>query len=239
MTQNDEWHKHLAEVVATEIKRHRKRRRMSAQRLSDATAELGAPIPRTVLSNFENGRRPTISLAELLVIARALEVPPILLIFPIGRVDRSEFLPGAQAEPWIAARWFSGEEDLEDVLPHKSGQEWHKDGRLPVELFRDHDHWSAQLVRAQANFLKAQQNLIAAEATGEDPNPAWLQENEYYDNIESGRSSRKQMVNLLRREVERTERSLQRVRDDMRAADLIPPKLWPDFAYLEGEPDGQ
>lgn len=82
---------------------------MSAQQLADATARLGHPIPRSVLANLENGRRDSIGVDEVLVLAQALDVPPLLLIFPIGKKPQVEVSPGQEVGTWDAARWFSGE----------------------------------------------------------------------------------------------------------------------------------
>ncbi|WP_166459620.1 helix-turn-helix domain-containing protein [Amycolatopsis pithecellobii] len=226
MTQNDEeWPKRFARVVAGEVKRHRKLRKMSAQRLSDATAELGSPIPRTVLSNFENGRRPTISLAELLVIARALEVPPVLLLSPLGRTDKFEVLPGIRMDPWLALKWFAGEEEP-PTIP-EGPEEWHgvapdRDGTRTVALFRDHERWSNRLVDARAQLWSAQQERAGFEKSGATADP----------NAQAGHEL---AVTLTQDLVVDNERSLRRVREEMRANDLVPPMLWPQLAYLEGD----
>ena len=78
---------------------------MSVQQLSDAVERLGMIIQRPVLSNLENGRRDTVSIAEWLVLAAALQVPPLLLLFPVGRVDVVEPLPGVEVSPWAAVNW--------------------------------------------------------------------------------------------------------------------------------------
>lgn len=95
--------------IAREIRRHRLAAGMSAQQLSDACAELGAPIPRTVISNIENGRRTNVSVAEVLVLARALGQPPGALVFPAGYVSDVEYLPGKEADPLQVMDWWSGE----------------------------------------------------------------------------------------------------------------------------------
>jgi len=94
---------------------------MSTQRLSDATAELGYRIPRSVLANLEGDRRESVSVAELLVLGAALKVPPLYLAFPAGRAREVEVLPGVTAEPFNALDWaygamrLRGREDLSDT----------------------------------------------------------------------------------------------------------------------------
>lgn len=96
-------------TIAGEIRRHRLAAGVSAQQLSDACARHGAVIPRTVISNIENGRRTNISVSELLILARALGVPPVALIFPVGYVSEVEFLPEKESAPLEAVDWFAGE----------------------------------------------------------------------------------------------------------------------------------
>lgn len=78
---------------------------MSAQRLSEACADLGMAIPRSVLANFEGGRRESVSVAEVFILAAALQVPPLLLAFPLGRLETMEPLPGIEVSPWGALHW--------------------------------------------------------------------------------------------------------------------------------------
>lgn len=54
---------------------------MSAQDLSNACEAAGYPIPRSTVANIESGRKETVSLQELLVIGRVLNIPPITLIY--------------------------------------------------------------------------------------------------------------------------------------------------------------
>lgn len=210
----DEWSTGLVKVVAGEIKRWRKRRQMSAQRLSNACSELGFPIPRAVLANLENGRRDAISLPELLVIARALEVAPALLVFPIGQTDKVEFLPGTVASPWLAAQWFSGTEDLEDVVPHEDGRKWHRDGDLPIRLFLDHETVSREVLAARGRASEAHTAAESAESDRE-------------------REAHRATAASADQTAQYAESTLGRVRSDMRDAGLTPPPLWPQLAHLE------
>ncbi|WP_329148329.1 helix-turn-helix domain-containing protein [Streptomyces sp. NBC_01456] len=110
MEQSTEWPERLAATIAAEVLRYRRNQKMSAQRLSDRCAELGMEVPRAVISNLENGRRTSVSVAELLVLAAALDVPPAALVFPVGYAEETEALPGAMLPPYEAVRWFGGEE---------------------------------------------------------------------------------------------------------------------------------
>ncbi|MEV5047317.1 helix-turn-helix transcriptional regulator [Streptomyces griseoincarnatus] len=115
MEQSPEWSARVCTTVARELRRHRKARGMSAQQLADECARLGHPaLQRTVISNLENGRRRDVSMADVLVLAAALEVAPAALIFPAGYAAEVEYLPGQTADPLEAADWFTGSGAAED-----------------------------------------------------------------------------------------------------------------------------
>lgn len=119
-----DWMARVGTSIAREIRRHRLSAGMSAQQLSDACAALGANIPRTVISNIENGRRTNVSVAEVLVIARALGQPPGALVFPAGYVSEVEYLPEKKTDPLEAVDWWSGERPPPDagvVLEERKG----------------------------------------------------------------------------------------------------------------------
>lgn len=95
--------------------------KVSAQQLSERCTELGYPIPRSTIANLERGRKETISVQEVLVLARALEVPPLQLVFPVGRERTLVVLPGEVTSTWLAAERFTGEGPFPVALP---GGDW-------------------------------------------------------------------------------------------------------------------
>ncbi|MGC9538537.1 helix-turn-helix domain-containing protein [Streptomyces sp. UG1] len=130
----------ISRSIAGEIRRHRQEQGLSAQQLSDRCADLGAPIPRVVLSNLENGKRQNVTVAEVLILARALGVPPGVLIFPVGYVDEFEVLPGAWQEPTVGLDWLAG-------IVSFSQDESRAVIDSPLGLVREHDD-IVTLVRA-------------------------------------------------------------------------------------------
>lgn len=78
-------------------------------------------IPRSTLSNLENGRRQNIGVDELLVIAGALGVAPVFLLAPIGFEEQVEVLPGDARPAAQAAEWIAG--DRERRWPPPEGGE--------------------------------------------------------------------------------------------------------------------
>ncbi|WP_327268771.1 helix-turn-helix domain-containing protein [Streptomyces sp. NBC_01218] len=108
MTQQQGWTERYTQTVAAEVRRHRERRGMSAQDLADACAKLGVPIQRSVIANLENGRRASIGVAEVLVFAAALDVPPGVLMSPVGQTAEVEIFPGEMEDPYSVIQWIAG-----------------------------------------------------------------------------------------------------------------------------------
>ncbi|MFJ3100409.1 helix-turn-helix domain-containing protein [Streptomyces sp. NPDC086835] len=127
-----DWATRFSKTIAQELRRHRTARGMSAQQVSDACEGLGADMPRTVISNIENGRRGNVSMAEVVILAAALGVPPTVLAFPVGYEAEVEYLPGKTATPLEAADWWNGE---------KADEEW------ALTLLRRHRRLESQIRR--------------------------------------------------------------------------------------------
>lgn len=106
------WSGRFAAHVARRVRDLRDERGMSAQKLSDACTELGHPIHRSVLANLENGRRGTLDVCELFVIARALGVAPAALL--VGG-DDVEIGDGVSMSRESAVAWIAGLPDPDAV----------------------------------------------------------------------------------------------------------------------------
>lgn len=102
----------LHQRIAAAIKSARAHR--SAQWLADETERLGHPISRAAIANYESGRKKGLDVAELLVLAAALRIPPLALLFPQLPDGAVELLPGIETTSWDAAAWFSGEASSPD-----------------------------------------------------------------------------------------------------------------------------
>lgn len=91
----EQWARDTIERVYTNITEERRRQGLSANDLATRCAEVGLPIPRRTLSKMDNHARANISLPELLVIARALRVAPVNLLYsPLKAREDVEYLPG-------------------------------------------------------------------------------------------------------------------------------------------------
>ncbi|MGB7239386.1 MAG: hypothetical protein WBD41_25825, partial [Rhodococcus sp. (in: high G+C Gram-positive bacteria)] len=113
------WSDDVAARLGAAVRKQRGKR--SGQWLADRTAEVGMPIPRTTISELETGRRKVVNVAELLVLAKALEIPPALLLFP-GMPDGDvEVLPDVIVSSEQAARWVVGEQRIDGATTTETG----------------------------------------------------------------------------------------------------------------------
>lgn len=87
-----DWQKEMVDNIGREVRKHRGDR--SLLWLEKRTSELGHKVARSGISQLENGNRKSISIAELLVLSAALEVPLTFLIWPLYPGGMSEILPG-------------------------------------------------------------------------------------------------------------------------------------------------
>jgi transcriptional regulator with XRE-family HTH domain len=206
-------------VIAREVRRYREERGMSAQQLADKTAALGAHIPRSVLANLENGRRPTVSVAEVVVLAAALNVSPLELMSPVGYDEQVEILPGRMTDPRAAARWFSSEvvmdvgSDGVTMRPPGSGEQ------TALYLLDYHQEMLDQL-----DVTEAEAERAAADAAAPDADERARGEAAYR------RANAEKWREFIRDPLRRT-------REEMRRRGMIVPPL-PEDLKLDDEDGG-
>jgi hypothetical protein len=151
-----DWADDVTRRIALEVKRLRGAR--SAQWLSDRTAELGHRVARSRISDLEVGRRTRVDVAELVVLARALEVSPTMLLLPLGRADVVEVLPGREVYTWEAVTWFAGVESFPGDEP---------DPELVPAVGEDRRAW--QVATAPFYFFQQHHDAVAElELAGDD-----------------------------------------------------------------------
>lgn len=104
------WELKLAGQFGLAVQARRKALKMTAQQLAERTAELGYPITRVAISKIEgNARAGKLGVAELLVLAAALDIPPVLLLAPgFPTNGQVETRPGYDVDSRQAVKWFSG-----------------------------------------------------------------------------------------------------------------------------------
>lgn len=147
-----EWASELVKRVGAQVKVRRKGR--SAKWLSERTAELGYRISPTVIAKLDSGHRgDVLSVAEWLVLGAALDVPPILLLYPDMPDGLVDMLPGVPRPSSWAAAWIQGdmtELDSWTILPE--GTQIDDDARKIIELTRERAYVNAQ-IRAAKELL--------------------------------------------------------------------------------------
>jgi transcriptional regulator with XRE-family HTH domain len=207
------WQARLTRTVAAQIRRYRQMRGMSTQDVADRCAELGLAIPRPVLSNLENGRRESVSVAELVILACALETSPLQLAMPVGKQETIELAPGEQVAVWDAARWFTGELCLDHDPPVQMLQPgWAApvDPADPLTAFRRHEALVASWQSYRRTFAHPDPGDPAA-----PPTPG------------------RRMQEVADEEMQRVEADLRRLRQRMRQHELIPPPLPHDLEHVD------
>ncbi|MQS13378.1 helix-turn-helix transcriptional regulator [Streptomyces kaniharaensis] len=113
MTNPKDWQAGVTGRVAEAVRRFREERGMSAQDVAAACADLGYPIARSIIANLENGRRSSVDVAEVLVLAKVLDVPPVALVVPVGETGEIEVLPGRMISTDEALQWVCGDLPLD------------------------------------------------------------------------------------------------------------------------------
>jgi transcriptional regulator with XRE-family HTH domain len=97
----------------------RERRGWTVQRLAEECVKSGAgknQLTAAAITNIETGRRDKqsgrrqrlITVDELLLLAHALAVPPVLLLLPVGSNEKVAVTPKVAVSPGLAWRWING-----------------------------------------------------------------------------------------------------------------------------------
>lgn len=107
------WESDLAGRIGRAVASRRTRLLLTVASLSERTRKLGYPIAAAAITRIENNDRAgRIEVAELLVLAAALELPPMLLLFPGFPHGSEQALPGLSAASDAGVRWVSGTDGL-------------------------------------------------------------------------------------------------------------------------------
>jgi transcriptional regulator with XRE-family HTH domain len=150
-----DWSVAYTRTVAANIRRQRERARLTVQGLADRCTALGYPLERTNLYKLESGGRASMSVAELLVLARALDTPPMLLLVPLTSDEPMEILPGVVVPATEAAAWLDGTAPAPDAEDAEVGA----GERAALRLLRDHhaavNEWSARSSAARQSDERA------------------------------------------------------------------------------------
>jgi len=122
-----------------------------------------------MLANLESGRRGTVSAAELLVLAAALDVAPIELVCPVGFDHQAEMLPGRKMDPLAAMRWFTGELKLETTGDATTLRQPARDEQSSTYLLEYHDELISRLRSREAEAARAVADAAAMATRAANP----------------------------------------------------------------------
>ena len=209
--------------IGERVARFRKRaadangKQMTVQALADRCAELGLPLGRLTITKLERGNRQAVTPAEVMVLAVALEVPPVELIFPVGQSEDVEILPGRKVPPLDGLRWFSGELALdvtEAALTARAPRVGEESAGL---LLEEHEAVTGRLAQMEADAAQA------ADIARREPGDSGRQEEASY-RVVAAEYFRDAAI-----------QSLRRIRAEMRRREMILP-LVPRGLDLGEEP---
>lgn len=88
-------------------------------------------ITEQSVKNLESGRKASMTIADFVVLADVLGVPPVTLLFPLGTSATVEVLPGREVSTWDALAWFTGETAMDEPAPEGTS-------RNALDAFRNH-----------------------------------------------------------------------------------------------------
>jgi transcriptional regulator with XRE-family HTH domain len=225
-----------AAEVARNIERVRKARQLKQKDVSDRLRKAGRPMLATVVSKVERGER-RIDVDDLIAFGRALEVPPLLLLYPLGEQDEVEVLKGQRVPTWEALKWFVGDDRFPseripggEIDPETGLPEWYYDpeegweeGAAPVKLYREHE----RLVQKFRENQRKSRRIMATRRADlrefrSEPDPDGLDE---------------QLLRMAAETMRNTEEGIRTVRATMRMRGLKLPRLPEDLAGLDEPPE--
>jgi hypothetical protein len=186
---------------------------------------LGLPIARAVIANMETGRRHTLTVPELLVLARALDLSPVALLFRLGSHPTAEPLPGRTAPAWDAVKWATGEAPFPGEAPSESvtptafydteyGKRIYATSQDPAGAFRVHDELITDVLRTRNSAARLRARASAAATDGDAQ--SWQRAAEAED-----------------RKVTELADAIRAARQEFRRGGITPPTLPADLQHLD------
>ncbi|MFJ9446391.1 helix-turn-helix transcriptional regulator [Kitasatospora sp. NPDC101235] len=197
-------------AIAREIKRRRAQLGLSAEALGARCADLGYPMTRQVIAKLEQGARNGPTPAELLILARALEMPPVSLILPLGQGPTAHPTPHTESTPWQLVAWFTGEDRTALPEPPEAGSP-----QAVLDAFRRHD----RLVRTA---------LLSTRMAAERRRDAQLAPPDEYERANTSAAQLEQVAQTDRSDLLTARRAL-------RDQDFFPPPLPAELSHIDRE----
>jgi hypothetical protein len=156
-----------SEVLAKQLRTVREgaRPRLTTEALAKRVEELqGFPMHPTTITKIEKGDR-KVTVDEWLTFAAALNVPPALLLLPLGTDDRVRITSGSQLDPDLVFDWLVGDQPLATTDGYAiNSREW----RVNAEPLLLHLSWRKAEVAVRAAIA----GIKRAEGTESDSTAA-------------------------------------------------------------------
>lgn len=96
------------QVIAKRVRELRTERKWNAQRLAEEVTKAGVEWNRGTVAKLENGRRASVSVAELFALAWAFGVAPIVLVLPDDAGASYQLAPNVITESQRVYAWLAG-----------------------------------------------------------------------------------------------------------------------------------
>ncbi|WP_141214071.1 helix-turn-helix domain-containing protein [Mycobacterium marinum] len=156
------WQEATAARIGKTVQARRIDLRMSVPQLAERTRELGYPIHRVAIGKIESGNRlGKLDTSELLILAKALDIPALWLFFPDLVDTPIEALPGVFTPSGEAALEFCGYLDDDGDMKtlyrlHDAREQFEVEGTSKDEMLRD----NARQTLAMAKRLARKQGWV-------------------------------------------------------------------------------
>ncbi|WP_340377232.1 helix-turn-helix transcriptional regulator [Streptomyces sp. SS7] len=128
----DHWPAAFTARIAQEMREARKAAGLTMGEVAHGCADRGlTEITEQSVKNLESGRKASMTIADFIVLADVLGVPPVTLLFPLGTSATVEVLPGQEVSTWDALAWFTGETPMGQPAPEGTARD-------VLDVFRNH-----------------------------------------------------------------------------------------------------
>lgn len=180
-------------IAARKIRALRSARGWSVRELAERCRQVGLPLTENALENIERGRLGTarrgrdLTVDEVLQLAQVFDVPPLLLVVPLGEDDKVEVAPSRKIGSYRLWDWLTAEDRFVGQQPDtpERKSKWDEAMR-PVTLYR-------QFTAAALPIMEADSAVRAARRIGE-PEPLRAAETAYVGAIRAWAGAVKSMI---------------------------------------------
>ncbi|NEA56639.1 helix-turn-helix transcriptional regulator [Streptomyces sp. SID13666] len=142
----DSWPAAFTARVAQQMREARRTAGLTMAEVAQGCTDRGLESTEQSIKNLESGRKASMTIADFVVLADVLGVPPVSLLFPLGTAATVEVLPGREMPTWDALAWFAGETPMEQPAAEGTARDL-------LDVFRNHGDLVAAAM-ASTNLAK-------------------------------------------------------------------------------------